>query len=177
MKLLIPLYCGLSLLLSSVVDANNFYKWKDAKGKTQYGDQPPANVKAQPMELPKITVIDNYGDQWKPINFNKTKSEEETAPINNTGTYSKLDFLAPKKAQGVRANDGDVSAMVSVQPPLKEGHLIVFSIDGKDQEKGTSRTQNFSNLNRGDHTIRVKIIDNQGKILKSSSVAFSVLRV
>jgi len=153
MKTSVALYCGLSLLLScSIANANNFYKWKDARGNTQYGDKPPANANAKPVELPKITVIENYG-------------------------YSKLEFLAPKVDQGIRANNGDVSVIVSIQPPLKEGHSIVFSIDGKDQEKGTSRTKNFSNLDRGGHTVGVKIIDNEGKTLKSSSVAFSVLRV
>ena len=43
-------------------------------------------------------------------------------------------------------------------------------------QKGTSRTQNFSNLDRGSHTIAVNVIDEKGKTLKSSSVVFNVLR-
>lgn len=179
MKTSVALYCGLSLLLScSIANANNFYKWKDARGNTQYGDKPPANANAKPVELPKITVIENYGEQWKPRNSKNSQTQKEvTAPTTADAGYSKLEFLAPKVDQGIRANNGDVSVIVSIQPPLKEGHSIVFSIDGKDQEKGTSRTKNFSNLDRGGHTVGVKIIDNEGKTLKSSSVAFSVLRV
>jgi len=178
MKALIPLYCGIFLLsFYSASSANNFYKWTDAQGKVQYGDKPPTNANAKPIELPAITVIDNYGEQWKPINFDKSKEKkEESTPIDSV-TYNKLEFLAPKPDQGIRANNGDVSAIISIQPPLKEGHSLVFSVDGKDQEKGTSRTKNFPNLHRGAHTIGIKIIDSKGKTLKSSSVTFNVLRV
>jgi len=179
MKTLTPLYCVLSLILSqSAVYADGLYKWKDARGNTQYGDRPPANANAQPMELPKLTIIDNYADQWKPMKFDEPQTVDEPikAKPKTSKTYTKLAFLAPKQNQAIRANDGDVSAMISIKPPLKKGHQIVFSIDGKAMGKGKSRTQNFSNLDRGSHNIGVKIIDKKGKTLKSSSVGFNVLR-
>ena len=179
MKTLTPLCCVLALILSqSTTHAEGLYKWKDARGNIQYGDSPPANANAKPMELPKITIIDNYADQWKPMNFDEPQSSDqaEEEPQVNNNAYTKLTFLAPKQNQAIRANDGDVSAMISIKPPLKKGHQLVFSIDGKAMNKGESRTQNFSNLNRGGHTIGVKIIDQKGKTLKSSSVAFNVLR-
>ena len=179
MKTFTPLYYVLAFILSqSAVHADGFYKWKDARGNTQYGDRPPANVNAQPMELPKITIIDNYADQWKPMKFDEQQSEvqTETKSQAKNDNYIRLAFLAPKQNQAIRANDGDVSAMVSIKPPLKKGHQLVFSIDGKAMQKGTSRTQNFSNLDRGSHTIAVNVIDEKGKTLKSSSVVFNVLR-
>lgn len=172
----------LTLLLSqSAVHADGLYKWKDARGQIQYGDKPPANVNAQPVALPKITIIDNYANQWKPMRFNElnlvnnSKKEEPKAQIKRSN-YSKLAFLAPKQGQGIRANNGDVSAMISIKPPLKKGHQLVFSVDGKMIGKGKSRTQNFVNLDRGSHTIDVKVIDDKGITLKSSSVGFNVLR-
>ena len=93
MKTLTPLYCAFSLiLLQSAAYAEGLYKWKDSRGNTQYGDRPPANVNAQPMELPKITIIDNYADQWKPMDFNNQPSKVE--PIkreqdDSNNTYTK----------------------------------------------------------------------------------------
>lgn len=180
MKTLTPLCCVLSLILfQSSAYSEGLYKWKDARGNTQYGDRPPANVNAEPMALPKITIIDNYADQWKPMDFNAqptiaTPVERKPAVINST--YSKLAFLAPKANQSIRANDGDVSAMISIKPPLKKGHQLVFSIDGKTMGKSSSRTKNFSNLTRGNHTIAVKVVDQKGKTIKSNSVGFNVLR-
>ncbi len=181
MKTLIPLSCALALIICQLmVNAEGLYKWVDSKGNTQYGDKPPANVNAKIIDLPKITIIDNYAEQWKPIKFEDADPIKQSKPQqtqSNPSAYSKLTFLAPKPNQSIRANDGDVSAMISIKPPLKKGHKIVFSIDGKSAEKGTSRTKNFSNLNRGNHTIGVKVIDAKGKTLKSSSVGFNVLRL
>lgn len=181
MKTLTPLFCVLSLILSqSAINAEGLYKWKDARGNTQYGDRPPANSNAKPIELPKITVIENYAEQWKPMKFNDSlpaQNSVNTQPQAKTSRYSKLQFLAPKANQAIRANDGDVSAMVSIKPPLKKGHQLVFSIDGKAMAKSKSRTKNFSDLKRGKHTIGVKVVDAKGKVLKSSSVGFNVLRV
>lgn len=179
MKVLTPLYCALALILSqSTVQADTLYKWKDARGNTQYGDSPPANVQAQAVDLPKITIIDNYAEQWKPLEFDQAQPEKQakTIPLVKNNTYTKLAFLAPKQNQAIRANDGDVSAMVSIKPPLKKGHKLVFSIDGKAMKKGVSRTQNFSNLSRGSHNIGVSVVDQKGKSIKNSSVTFNVLR-
>lgn len=179
MKTLTPLYCALLLIVSqSAIHADGLYKWTDARGNTQYGDRPPSNANAKAIELPKITIIDNYADQWKPIKFDEPQTGTTVqATPKVSKTYTKLAFLAPKQGQGIRANDGDVSAMISIKPPLKKGHQLVFSVDGKAMGKGKSRTQNFSNLDRGSHTIGVKVIDKRGKTLKSSSVGFNVLRV
>jgi hypothetical protein len=180
MKSLTPLYCALAIILSqSVVYADGMYKWKDVRGNLQFGDTPPPNANAKALDLPKITIIDNYANQWKPIKFEQAqtnKTPENENEVSNNSSYNKLSFLAPKQGQAIRANDGDVSAMISINPPLKKEHQLVFSIDGKALGKGKARTKNFSNLNRGNHTIVVKVIDNSGKTLKSSSVGFNVLR-
>lgn len=181
MKTLARFVCVITLFTSqSILQADGLYKWIDARGNTQYGDKPPAGVKAKPIDLPKITVIENYGEQWKPMNFKEQPTEPKEAikqTQSSSSPYTKLSFLAPKANQAIRANDGDVSAMISIKPPLKKGHKFVFSIDGKTTGKSTSRTQNFSDLQRGNHTIGVKVIDDKGKTLKSSSVGFNVLRV
>ena len=179
MKILTPVICVVSLLLMhSALNAEGLYKWKDARGTIQYGDRPPANVKAEAVNLPKITIIEKYADQWKPMEFNDSQpvTDEPVVEKTSNGGYTSLAFLAPKAGQAIRANDGDVSAMISLKPPLKKGHSIVFAIDGKASAKGNSRTQNFAGLGRGNHTVGVKVIDAKGKTLKSSSVSFNVLR-
>lgn len=175
---LVILSCVLSCVFAVSTMAEGFYKWKDARGNIQYGDRPPANVKAKPMDMPKLTVIENYGEQWKPVSFPKESDPYQQDEASNVTavTYTSLTFIAPKANQPIRANDGDVSAMISLKPGLKAGHVITFSIDGKEVSKGSSRTNNFSNLSRGDHSISVKVTDKKGKLLKSQSVTFTVVR-
>lgn len=162
-------------------NAESFYKWVDARGNTQYGDKPPAGKGAKKVKMPAITVIKDYSKQWKPLDLdNKSLPNQpgsaKTPVRNNPKSYTTFAFVAPKGGQTIRANDGDISAMLSLKPPLKKGHKITFSINGKEVAKSKSRTNNFSNLTRGTHTISAKIVNNRGKILKSSSVTFHVQR-
>ncbi len=178
MKILSCWLVMLSCAFAASATAEGFYKWKDARGHIQYGDQPPANVKAEPMKLPKLTVIENYAEQWKPVAFpDESANYQQQVGQNKTGSaYTSLKFIAPKANQSIRANDGDVSAIISLKPGLKSGHVIAFSIDGKEVAKGKSRTNNFVNLPRGSHTVVAKVMDQKGKVLKSQSVSFTVLR-
>ena len=132
------------------------------------------------MAMPAITVIENYSEQWKPMQFDKADDlpldDEPVSQQRSSGAYSKLEFIAPKANQAIRANDGDVSAIISLKPVLKAGHAIAFYLDGKEVSKGESRTTNFSNLPRGEHSVSVKILDQKGKVIKTSSVNFTVQR-
>lgn len=173
--------------LTAQVNAEGFYKWKDARGNTQYGDEPPTNVKAKRMKMPAITVLQDYGTQWEyeedPI---PVATKRATAPVHKIAVpittaapiqYSTLAFIAPKAGQLIRAEDGDVSAMISVKPPLRRGHKLHFILDGKNAVQSTSRVANFPNLSNGTHTLSVNIVTNSGDILQSSdTMNFRVTR-
>ena len=185
----ILLTVGLAVL-STAVYADGFYKWKDARGNTQYGDKPPAGVKAESMKMPKITVIEGYGKQWQPLDMSNnraTSSNNHAAPVveynarsksKDKSSYTKLAFVAPKDNQIIRGGfKGEVSAMLSIKPPLKKGHVVAFNLDGKDVSKSTSRISNFTNLGGGSHTVLAKILNKSGDVLMtSSSVTFKVVR-
>ena len=180
------------LLLVSIItscftaSADGIFKWKDARGNTQYGDQPPKKSRARAVDMPPLTVIEDYGKQWEPLHF---KTE---APLKNTGkrqatilktksvpsfipSYQSLNFIAPKANQIIYAKDGDVSAMLSLKPPLKRGHSIVFYIDGKRMNSGSSRITNFKTLSAGSHSVFASIIDQKGKLaMKSDVISFNV---
>jgi len=167
------------ILANSSLGAESVYKWIDAKGKTQYGDKPPAKTKVEKVKMPAITIIENYANQWQPIPdvSEKTTNDEQRPKLAKPLIkYTTLNFLAPKQGQVIRANDGDVSAMLNIKPPLKPGHLVVFMLDGKEISKSKSRTANFKNLSRGSHTASFNIINQSGKVLGNSSVAFDVQR-
>jgi len=174
--------------LCTQLTAENFYKWTDARGVVHYGEEPPKNQRSKSIEMPQITVVEDYGKQWLPLELdNKPKKARKTAPSNvpvqkvaTSGyvpSYESLKFLAPRSGQIIEAKDGDVSAMMSVKPPLKKGHNLVFSIDGKAKPKARSRISNFKNLSAGNHTVNVLIIDANGKVqMNSESLSFKVKR-
>lgn len=176
----------LTVLFAQLSYADGFYKWKDPRGKTQYGDKPPANVKAENMRMPEITVIEGFSKQWQPLDMN-TSSNRPVAPVveyqpekqkQSSGSYTKLAFVAPKDNQVMSGGfKGEVSAMLSIKPPLKKGHLVVVSLDGKEVSRSKSRISNFTNLGGGSHAVSAKIVDKSGRVVMSSSaVTFKVVR-
>jgi len=180
------LVISFSFLSMHLVSAEGFYKWKDARGNIQYGDSPPANTRAKKMKMPKITVIENYQDQWKPLNdsdlrVNKvqtTRSTTKTKQVKNR-IYSKLIFIAPKNNQVMKGGfGGEVTSMLSIKPPLKNGHEIIYLLDGEESSRSTSRISNFSNLQRGLHTAGAKIIDQNGDtLIVAPPVPFEIKRM
>ncbi len=176
----------LIMLSSLIVYADGVFKWKDARGNIQYGDEPPANARLDKFKMPEIMVIDGFKEQWKPLDDDKPKVVSVAKPVVPAALvtqakpviYTKLAFIAPKENQIIKSGfGGEVSAMLSVKPPLKKGHQIAFMLDGKEMARSKSRINNFSNLSGGTHAVTARIIDRGGRIvMMSKPVTFNVIR-
>ncbi len=176
----------LIMLSSLTVYADGVFKWKDARGNTQYGDEPPANARLDKFKMPEIMIIDGFKEQWKPLKDDKPKAISRAKPVVPATVvtqakpviYTKLAFIAPKENQIIKSGfGGEVSAMLSIKPPLKKGHQIAFILDGKEVVRSKSRINNFSNLSSGSHAVTAKIVDRSGGIVMvSRPVAFNVVR-
>lgn len=182
---LLPLFILFLLSSSSFtisLHADGVYKWKDAYGNIQYGDKPPENVRLEQLDMPLLTVIEGYSDQWKsPKNKNKKPAFTQLTPQKITQAssikYEKFAFIAPKLNQVIHTKEGDVSAMISIRPPLKKVHSITYTLDGKKGSKGASRITNFSGLSVGNHSLSASITDRQGKVIQTTeTIKFRVIR-
>ena len=98
-----------------------------------------------------------------------------------TVAYTEFSITSPTSDQGVRANDGNVTVHLSLQPALQSDHMIVLNVDGEDGESANSSSGlmiELNNLSRGQHTVMATVIDEDGKVLiKTDPVTFQVLRV
>ena len=176
----------LIVLSGLTIHAEGVFKWKDSHGNIQYGDEPPANAKLDKFKMPEIMVIDGFKEQWKPLEDDKPKAVSVAksvvpAPVQTKARpviYTKLAFIAPKEKQIIKSGfGGEVSAMLSIKPPLKKGHQIAFMLDGKEMTRSKSRINNFSNLSGGTHAVMAKIVDRGGRIvMMSKPVTFNVIR-
>ena len=181
MRYIITILTLLFVSLNSFAYAEGVFKWKDRYGKTQYGDKPPQGVKAEAFKPPPITVIDNYGKQWAPTgNTAPARQQQQTTRSKSSSSssgYSSLKIVAPKSGQAIRANDGDVTLMLGVDPKLQKGHSIVVFLDGKEVSNGASRAVNLPNLDRGEHQVHAEIRDaHKTNIISSPVSSFTVLR-
>ena len=173
------------IIFSSELNADGFYKWTDARGQVQYSDEPPTNGRAKQLKLPPITVLENYGNQWEvtplpAITKNQAAKPTPVAPqvVKQKKIYYKvLNFIAPKARQSIKADDGDISAMLTIKPPLKVGHRFLYLLDGKEAAKSVSRIANFKGLSKGSHRLLVNVVNPRGEVLQSSRpLNFTIIR-
>ena len=176
----------IALLTSPVLlQAEGILKWTDAQGVVHYGDEAPRNQRAKAIDMPQITVVEDYGKQWLPLESEKPKAakfrsisvKKVAVKSSFQASYTTLDFIAPKSGQTIKAKDGDITAMLKVKPPLKKAHKLIITIDGKAQKKTRSRIANFSNLPAGKHTLSAQIVDNSGALkMRTDELTFNVKR-
>jgi hypothetical protein len=97
------------------------------------------------------------------------------------GSYTGFSITNPINDQGVRANDGNVTIHMSLQPTLRSGHMIVLNVEGegsKSSKTTSDLTIELNNMSRGLHTITATVIDELGNgLIKPQPVSFHVLRV
>ena len=170
----------ISSLLFSVVTTAEVFSWKDAKGTVHYGDSPPESVHAKAIILPQLTIIKDYGKLYKPVLTAEERGLTKKKADNEKSPYKTFAILAPKNKQAIRANDGDVTVMLSFKPKLLPKHILSVYLDGKKMAEGGLRMVNLSNLDRGEHKVYAIINEKEGKktkqIAKSKEVIFTVIR-
>lgn len=167
---------GLTIGLAtySVVIAETVYSWTDTKGSIHYGDSPPESAKIRVVDLPELTIIKDYGKLYQPV---LTAKERGISDNNKKERYSQFSILAPKDKQAIRANDGDVTVILSLKPKLLPEHQLSIFLDDKPVAKGGLWMVNLTNLNRGEHTVYAIINDKNGKqIKKSKKIVFTVVK-
>jgi hypothetical protein len=100
-------------------------------------------------------------------------------PAVQAPAYTLFAITNPKDDEGVRANDGNVTVSLALQPALARGHRIQLTVDGRPlPQSGTSLSVTLVNMDRGTHAVSASVVDAGGQpVATTSSVTFHVLRV
>lgn len=86
-------------------------------------------------------------------------------------TYQNFAVAKPEHDESINSNEGNVLVGLSLSPALAEGHAIQVYLDGAKLEDDVMTTQFALNgLNRGTHSLQAKIVDRNGKLLKSTKM-------
>lgn len=176
------LLVALAMTFQVGVAAAGIYSWTDESGNLMYGDTPPDNVAATVIAPPKLTILEGFADRYKDTsstteNTRGVAAAKARVPDATDTAYTEIRIIAPKSGQSIRANDGDVSVALSLSPKLGAGDEIVITLDGKEFSRGRSRVANLTNLDRGEHALKVSVVNSKSKTLITSGVMmFTVLR-
>ena len=147
-------------------------------GQVYFSDRPGPDAEhievtpAQAVTLPAVPEVTQASEQE-----GDAAAEQEAV---DSAAYSLFTIISPVRDQAIRANDGNVTAHLMLQPGLRTGHSIALRIDGEDG-RNTSIADDMSvelgNLSRGLHTIQAVVVDAGGnELIRTESVNFNVLR-
>lgn len=149
-----------TLLATSTSYAEEIYKSVDEKGVPSFSD-------TQTEGAEKITV--------EPVNVqpiptpSTPPSTISAQPSEPNYRYTKLDIISPENEASLR-DEHKILLQVALEPGLKKGHQIEFLDNGQPlQAAGQSASMELVNFDRGTHTLSARVIDKNGKVLKTSS--------
>ncbi|MCW3172074.1 DUF4124 domain-containing protein [Shewanella subflava] len=149
----------LSLLSISFCSSAAVYRWVDENGKVHYSDEPQPN--AELVEVKQNTQ-----------NTIELREAKITSPIepDDAVAQTTITIISPTHEETIRSNEGKFDVTVSVAPKLLRGMFLALFIDGEIKaQPQTSTTFNLEGIYRGEHAIVVKALDQNGKVLASSS--------
>jgi hypothetical protein len=161
------------LLLVTLPAVAQIYKYTDANGNPAYSNQPPNGTPSETVDLPPLKIVNTK----KP---NVQNAAPTTPPQQNqaTATYSVLALTDLPTDEALRANNGTFTVGVAIQPHLQSGHLLQLVIDGKSygQISNVPRLQ-VVNLERGEHSMAVRVVSGTQVIQQSETLTATVQRV
>lgn len=149
------------ILLSNAGSAwAEIYVHQQKDGTRKFTDQP--SNEAQKIQLPVPIVVPSDDREMPASQVN----QDQIA----TQKYQLLEIVKPLNDSIIRENTGNVQIKVAIEPDMIEqfNHQIVMYIDQHEVARGTARSINLSNMDRGTHEIQVAIEDTHGNTLLTS---------
>lgn len=145
------------------------YKTVDKDGRTVYTDKP-KNEKAEKVELREINTVPGAA----PLPYSSPVESMDTrqAQIDYT-----LEIISPRQEAAIPVGQRDLAIAAVTSPPLQEGHLLVYFMNGELLEETTLNNIIIKDVPRGTHTLVVEAINADGQSLGvSPPVTVNVIR-
>jgi len=157
----IPVICISITMLITLALANaqaEIYSCKDANGKTIYTDTPGQCANAEEVEVDRLPTLIPTKPIAIPRNNNSAQKEDDK------NIYTELVITSPSNDTTIRDNQGNLTINFRAAPALqaRNGHKYVVTVDGAEVYKGTSTITSLKNVDRGTHTINVKVVATDG---------------
>lgn len=137
--------------------SGQLYKVVDADGNIVYTDQP----------LPNAEAVNVTNTNTMPAMQSTVMAKSPAA----TAANFKVNIVSPSHQQTVRNNSGDVNIQVSIDKGSSKvsfNGLLQLFLDGKLHHQQTNLLFSLKGIDRGEHKIIVKLVNNSGKVIASS---------
>lgn len=158
----------LMVLLAPVVGAD-VYKVVDKDGTVRYTDKPNSE-NAEKIKLREVNTVPGA----EPLPQSTPVSSYESQPA---AVSYQIGIISPRADVTIPVGQRDLAIAVSLNPGLREGHLLVYFMNGELLEETTMSNIIVKDVPRGSHTLVVEAIDANGQSLGTSApVIVNVIR-
>jgi hypothetical protein len=133
---------------------------------TTFSSPPPSSPPPQPAAQVRLE------DWLSGAEAGNDEGENAAAP------YHSLRIVAPADDEGLRDNAGNVTVRAELVPDLRAGHVLQLYMNGAlVQSVRTGSTFQLTEVDRGTHTIEVRVVDAGGTdLIRSEPSTFHLQR-
>jgi hypothetical protein len=162
------LLCSMLFLIFSPLIYASIYVQVDSNGHTTYSDVP-LSQGAKPLSLPNKKSVNSITQapsipsitSPSPTTISNTQEKERNP-------YSTFMIVSPKNGESI-ANQPNVTVTVKIEPELLSGDTIQAYLDGSPVSAPATTTHiPLGLIERGTHTLSVKLFDRNQQLLKAS---------
>ncbi|KXF82523.1 DUF4124 domain-containing protein [Enterovibrio coralii] len=142
--------------------AGSYYRWVDENGVVHFSDSPPEVSLELEIELKDIPLSTSPQVVAPPSPDAPPVPPEPEAP-----SATDVLLLSPLDEETIRNNEGNISLSLTTDLPLGKGQSVRAVIDGKAQKAQQGLSIELNNVDRGEHAIKVQLLQD-GKVIATS---------
>lgn len=146
--------------MPAVAAPGKIYVWRDESGDLVFSDSPDpgAEVMAEEIEIQnKQTIISSVNTSVLDITPRVVEEEYQ------------VEISQPEDHATIRDNSGSIYISGRVAPVFKRGYKVRLMINGAQHGEDQTRSVFIlRDVDRGEHKIKLELINNQGKVIASS---------
>lgn len=158
------------LLALALPGSAQIYKYTDSNGNTVFTNQPPDGAAVESVTLPPTNTVEM---QTPSLPASDTRSSDQDA-----AAYNRLQLSGIPDDEALRANNGTFVVGVDIQPRLRSGHRLRLLLDGQPYGQPSNvPSLQLTNVDRGEHSLAVEVLQGDSVVQRSPSVTFTVQRI
>jgi Domain of unknown function (DUF4124) len=152
--------CALTITMFAVITTTygQVYKKVDKSGNVTFSDQPdPDAVSVEIQETNRVVAVEPRDTTKDP------KQPPKTTP------YTRLIISNPQDRAIIPNGLVPLPVLTQVSPNLQKKHALQLLLDGQVHSENKSGSFTLPTVARGAHTLQVRVVDEQKKIIKQSA--------
>ena len=146
----------LILSINSYANDKKIYTWKDKNGVLVFSDTPKPGAT-------EVKLTSQY------LNMPATNTDILDTSATKKAVKFSINITSPEPNQTIRENTGSVYVSTRIAPRFEAGFTIGLFLNGVAVDKPSdATTQALRNVERGQHTLQVKLYNKQNQVIATS---------